>query len=93
MMDLTKAEFASANERSKAKQVNCPLATAVRYEPHPLRVLIMLSSGVELSVAATEVPGMEGARAEDLADAEISPSGLGIHFPKLDVDLYVPALL
>ena len=26
-------------------------------------------------------------------DAEISPSGLGIHFPRLDADLYIPALL
>jgi hypothetical protein len=24
---------------------------------------------------------------------EITPSGLGIHFPKLDADLYLPALL
>jgi hypothetical protein len=24
---------------------------------------------------------------------EISPSGFGIHFPKLDADLYLPALL
>jgi hypothetical protein len=24
---------------------------------------------------------------------EFSPSGLGLHFPKLDADLYLPALL
>jgi len=24
---------------------------------------------------------------------EVTPSGLGIHFPKLDADLYLPALL
>ena len=29
----------------------------------------------------------------DLADAEISPSGLGIHFPRLNADIYIPALL
>ena len=29
----------------------------------------------------------------DLTDAQISPSGLGVHFPKLDADLYIPALL
>jgi hypothetical protein len=28
-----------------------------------------------------------------LADIEISPSGLGLHFPQLDADLYLPALL
>jgi hypothetical protein len=28
-----------------------------------------------------------------LSAIEISPSGLGLHFPALDADLYVPALL
>jgi hypothetical protein len=28
-----------------------------------------------------------------LKHIEISPSGLGLHFPALDVDLYLPALL
>jgi hypothetical protein len=48
----------------------------------------------------TFVPGchftdvfLEAAQAADLADARISPSGLGVHFPMLDADLYVPALL
>jgi len=29
----------------------------------------------------------------DLIDIQISASGLGIHFPKLDADIYVPALM
>ena len=37
--------------------------------------------------------GVENAHPADLADAEISPSGLSVHFPKLDADLYLPALL
>jgi len=36
---------------------------------------------------------LEKARPEDLASIEITPSGFGLHFPKLDADLYVPALL
>src|ERR1700683_2087116 len=28
-----------------------------------------------------------------LEEIEISPSGFGIHFPKLDVDIYLPGLL
>ena len=28
-----------------------------------------------------------------MSEIEISPSGLGIHFPRLDADLYLPALL
>ena len=37
--------------------------------------------------------GLETAKPADLDVIEISPSGLGLHFPKLDADLYVPALL
>jgi hypothetical protein len=37
--------------------------------------------------------GLEGASIEDLALIEISPSGLGLHWPRLDADLFVPALL
>jgi hypothetical protein len=29
----------------------------------------------------------------DLDTIEISPAGLGIHFPKLDADIYLPAIL
>jgi hypothetical protein len=36
---------------------------------------------------------LEGANAADLAGAQISPSGLELHFPELDADVYVPALL
>jgi hypothetical protein len=37
--------------------------------------------------------GLEHATPTQLAAIEISPSGYGIHFPKLDADLYLPALL
>ena len=35
----------------------------------------------------------EPTTAEELASIEITPSGFGLHFPKLDADLYVPAVL
>ncbi len=37
--------------------------------------------------------GLAGASPDDLAKIEISPTGLGLHWPRLDADLYVPALL
>ncbi|HLA34276.1 MAG TPA: DUF2442 domain-containing protein [Rhodocyclaceae bacterium] len=36
---------------------------------------------------------MENATPSDLTDTEISRLGLGVHFPRINVDLYVPALL
>jgi hypothetical protein len=36
---------------------------------------------------------MSSASAADLRVIEVEGFGLGIHFPRLDADLYVPALL
>ena len=33
------------------------------------------------------------ARPRDLQEIEISPSGFGLHFPKVDADVYLPGLL
>ena len=57
------------------------------------RVVISLASGLEIAFSPRDAQGLENARPADLAGAEISPSGLGVRFPKLDADLYIPALL
>jgi hypothetical protein len=40
-----------------------------------------------------DAESLEKATPAELETIEISPSGLGIHFPRLDADLYLPALL
>jgi hypothetical protein len=37
--------------------------------------------------------GLAGATADDLAVVEVTPSGIGLHWENLDVDLTVPGLL
>ena len=92
-MEITDAEFEAANRRGLAKKAAFPAAVAVRYDRRIARVVISLASGLELPFSPRDAQGLENARLDDLSDAEISPSGLGVHFPKLDVDLYIPALL
>jgi Protein of unknown function (DUF2442) len=55
--------------------------------------VVNLNTGVQLSVPTQNIEGLADAQAEDLAQIEISPAGLGLHWPKLDADVYVPALL
>ena len=55
--------------------------------------MIALSSGLEIAFKPHDAQGLELACPAQLAEIEISPSGLGLHFPKLDADLYLPALL
>jgi hypothetical protein len=66
---------------------------SARYDRRRARIVITLNTGVELAVPTRLAEGLTGASAENLADIEISPAGLGLHWPRLDADLYVPGLL
>ena len=46
-----------------------------------------------MSFAAERAQGLAGASPSDLAEIEITPSGYGLHWPRLDADLWLPALL
>lgn len=48
---------------------------------------------MDISFSPKLAQGLETAKPADLTGAQISLSGLGVHFPKLDADLYIPALL
>ncbi|TFW13275.1 DUF2442 domain-containing protein [Duganella callida] len=92
-MDLTDTEFDAANRRGAEMRARFPAALAVRYDRTAECLVISLSSGQQITVAPQELRGLESARPEQLGDAQISPSGLGIHFPQLDADIYLPDLL
>ena len=79
-MGITDAEIEAATRRGELMQATWPAATAVRYDSIAHRVVISLSSGVEVSFAPDDAQGLENARPEDLATYEISPSGFGVHF-------------
>lgn len=92
-MKITGETVAAANRRASTKQAAFPATVSVRYDRRVSRVVIKLDSGLELAFSPKQAQGLEHAHPADLMDAEITPSGLGIHFPKLDADLYLPALL
>lgn len=92
MVELTDEQFEAAKQRGEAR-LQGPRAVAARYDAGRGRVVIALSTGVELGLAPRDVEGLAGASADDLRSVEIDSQGLGIHFPKLDADIYVPALL
>jgi len=92
-MAIHNDEIEAANKRAAERSRKTPTATAVRYDRRIGRIVIDLSSGIEIAFRPHDAQGLERAKPDDLAEIEISPSGLGIHFPRLDADLYLPALL
>jgi hypothetical protein len=86
-------EFKLANKRGKDLQSSIPQAVAAYYDRKNGRVVVRLSSNLDISFSPNDAQGLEKATPSQLDEIEISPSGLGIHFPKLDADLYLPAIL
>ena len=68
-------------------------AVSARYDRRRSRVVVALNTGIELTFPSQMAQGLAGASPDDLADIEISGAGLGLHWPKLDADLYIPALM
>lgn len=90
---MNKDEIKAANERAAARQANTPVAMAARYDRRIGRIVIDLNTGFSIAFKARNAEGLEKAKPEQLAKIEISPSGFGIYFQDLDVDLYLPGLL
>lgn len=90
---MPKNEFESANRRGQAALARTPKALAARFDRRSSRIVIDLSSRLSVAFRPQDAQGLEAATPEQLAEIEISPSGLGLHFPMLDADLYLPALL
>ena len=66
---------------------------SARYDRRIGRVVVRLSTALEISFSPRDVQGLEAATWEQLREIEIDPPGFGLHFPALDADLYIPALL
>lgn len=93
-MDLINDDIVeSANRLGAAKKAAFPAVVAARYDRRIGRIVISLDTGLDLAFSPHRAQGFENAHPADLDVVEISPSGLGVHFPKIDADIYIPALI
>jgi hypothetical protein len=92
-MRATRRQFEAANARAAALLRKTPHAITARYDRKRDQVVVGLNTGIEVAFRPRDAQGLERAKPQALDAIEITPSGLGIHFPKLDADIYLPALL
>jgi len=92
-MTLTDAEIKKAEKRMQARMQAQPRAVSARYDRQGARIVVSLSNGLDIGVPVAMAQGLAGAKASQLGAIEITPTGLGLHWPKLDADLYLPSLL
>ena len=91
-MAISERELEQAERRMDALR-DAGHAVSARYDRRRARVIVALNTGVELTFPARLAQGLADAAPESLAEIEISGAGLGLHWPKLDADLYIPALM
>ena len=86
-------QFEKASRTGRKALAQLPHAISAHYDRRIGRILIRLSTGIDVAFSPRDAQGLENATAAQLHPIQISPSGFGIHFPKLDADIYLPALL
>lgn len=89
----TDAEIAAATAAGDARLETLPRATAARYDAGSGRVMIDLANGCLFAFPARLVQDLAGASDAHLAQIEIGPHGLGLYWPDIDADIWLPALV
>jgi hypothetical protein len=90
-MAITKDQFKAANARGAAARG--PVARAARYDSRRGLIVITLEGGCEFAFPVALAEGLADAPQSKLRKIKISPNGLGLHWPLLDADLYVPGFI
>jgi hypothetical protein len=88
MAELTTEAFEAAKARMRG-----PRAESAYYDADRNRIIVRLTAGGEIGFAPSDVEGLQHVLNEDLKSVEVEAFGLGLQFPALDADLYVPVLL
>lgn len=93
MADVDERLFDAAEARGRAMLDTEPRAVSARYDAKSRRVVLDLANGCVYAFPTELVEDLQGATAEDLGSVEVDGLGFNLHFPALDVDLQVPALI
>lgn len=86
-------EFQLAAARARKKRERIPWAVSAHYDRDSGRIVVGLNTQLDVAFPSNVVQGLEKAKPSQLEAVEITPSGFGLHFPKLDADIYLPTLL
>ena len=90
---ITDSDRLAAEATLQTELKSRPKVVHARYDRRVSRVIVALDNGLELAFPPRLAQGLEHATPAQLGTIEISPLGDGLHWPAIDADLYVPALL
>ena len=92
-MTISDAELEAANKVGAKMMRRGPVVTFATYDPATRTLLMTFANGTALTTPVDNVQGLADADDADLALVEIASLGLGLHWPRLGADVWVPDLL
>jgi hypothetical protein len=87
------AQIPRARLRAAQARANGLRASSAQYDATSGRVVMETTTGYLFGFPVADVPALRNASPEALTHVELSPSGSGLHWEQLDVDLDIPALI
>jgi protein involved in temperature-dependent protein secretion len=91
-MEISEQEFQAATLRGEELRRK-GYAVRADYDSRQNRLVVDLSTGVTIMVPVHLIEALSHATADDLGDIELSPTGIALHWPRIDADVYVPGLM
>jgi hypothetical protein len=88
-----RAQLPQVRERGLAAAASEFRARAARYNPDTGRIDVELTNGCLFAFPAEHGEGLRGATPQQLANVEVYPGGVGLHWDDLDADLSVAGLM
>lgn len=93
MVGSNERQLKAAEARGRKMYDTEPRASAAHYDRVSGRVVVDLVNGCSYAFPPQLVQDLRDAGADDLAGVEVDGLGFNLHWPALEVDLFVPALV
>jgi hypothetical protein len=87
------AQIDRARQAGEVLEETEPRAVEAWYEIPSERIFVEIQNGVVMGFPYELLQGLESATPEQLTEVEVTPSGYGLYWKSLDVDLGVPQLI
>jgi hypothetical protein len=85
--------YDEATQRGREALAKAPRAAAAHYDKKTDRLVIELINGTIIAIPRKNIQGLSEASSADVAEVELTPFGLGLHWETLDEDFTVAGLV
>jgi hypothetical protein len=90
---ITESQIEEARRAGQRELKTEPRAASAAYDPATREMRVRMHNGTSFTIPVRMLDELDGASDEDLARVEVPPSGYGLGWPTLDVDIAVTGIL